>query len=104
MPDDDTVQAAMYGPLVLAAKYEKAPRAAWYGDTGPFEGKEYQLPPLPSVQGNVAYAASWIEAGPTNEPLMFKIKSDTGEAVLVPVNSIVHERYNIYWKIAGTHG
>ena len=30
MPDKETLQAAMYGPLVLAARFEEEPRERWY--------------------------------------------------------------------------
>ena len=30
MPDNESLQAAMYGPLVLAARFEDEPREKWY--------------------------------------------------------------------------
>jgi len=105
MPDDRTVQAPMYGPLVLAAKHEEAPRDRWYGDTGPFEHRERgsgprPIPELPGAKGKADDPASWVRAG--NLPLTFDAAGEAGTQTLVPINDIVHERYDVYWKITPT--
>jgi hypothetical protein len=41
MPDRETLQAAMYGPLVLAARFEEEPREKWYRH---FAAQEKQEP------------------------------------------------------------
>jgi hypothetical protein len=97
----------MYGPLVLAAKHEEAPRDRWYGDTGPFEHRERGSgprpnPELPGAKGKVDDPASWIRAG--NQPLTFEAAGDSGTQALVPINDIVHERYDVYWKVTPTGG
>ena len=101
MPDDDTMQAPMYGPLLLAAKYEEAPKDKWYGSTGPFERRESDTPPppLPSANGKLEDAATWVEPAGGQDNLAFRAKSDDGQVALVPINSILHERYDLYWKI-----
>jgi uncharacterized protein len=35
MPDDETIQAAMYGPLVLAGRFDEVPRDMSYGPLRP---------------------------------------------------------------------
>lgn len=107
MPDDHTVQAPMYGPLVLAAKHEEAPKDRWYGDTGPFEHRERgsgprAIPELPGAKGKVDDPTSWIRAG--NQPLTFEAAGDSGTQPLVPINDVVHERYDVYWKVTPTGG
>jgi hypothetical protein len=101
MPDDDTVQAPMYGPLVLAARHEEAPKDRWYGDTGPFERRAPGTPPppLPGADGKVEDAGTWIEPAGGTDAHLFKAKGQAGEVALVPVNSILHERYDVYWKL-----
>ena len=41
MPDKESLQAAMYGPLVLAARFEEEPREKWYRH---FAAEEKQEP------------------------------------------------------------
>ncbi len=100
MPDDETIQAPMYGPLVLAARHEEVPRDRWYGNIGPFErrGPGFVPPPMPGATGKLDDATTWVEpAG--NEPLTFRTTGAATPATLVPMNQIVHERYDVYWKV-----
>jgi DUF1680 family protein len=99
MPDDDTVQAPMFGPLVLAARHENSPQDHWYGDAGTF-GRERGAapPPLPAANGKIEDSATWIEPVP-NQTLSFRTTGQSAQAQLVPINQIVHERYDVYWKV-----
>ena len=60
MPDRESLQAVMYGPLVLAARFEAEPRDKWY--------RHYQAQtkqePAQSLQfkGKIDDPASWIQA------------------------------------------
>jgi len=108
MPDDPTVQAPMYGPLVLAARHEEAPRDRWYGDTGPFEHRQRgsgppPIPELPGVMGKVEDPSSWVRSA-GKEKLTFDAAGESGTTTLVPMNEIVHERYDVYWKVKPTGG
>src|SRR5579864_349211 len=103
MPDDETIQAAMYGPLVLAARGEETPRDRWYGNTGPFERRAPGAPPpapaqMPESVGKLDDPGTWMEPAP-NAPLTFRATGKT-QATFVPVNQIVHERYDVYWKVS----
>ncbi len=100
MPDDETVQVPMYGPLVLAAKHAEVPRERWYGNTGPFERRAPGTPPpqMPAATGKVDDATTWIEPD-GNEMLRFRTTGQATQATLVPINQIVHERYDVYWKV-----
>jgi uncharacterized protein len=100
MPDDEAVQAAMYGPLLLAARREEAPRDRWYGEMGPFQhprGSE-AAPPLPVAAGKIEEIASWVRTA-GNQPLTFQAAGESGAVPLVPINQIVHEHYDVYWKV-----
>jgi DUF1680 family protein len=103
MPDDETVQAPMYGPLVLAAKHEQAPRERWYGNTGPFERRGADAPPpqMPETSGKLDDSSTWIEPD-GQEPLTFRTTGKRAAATLVPIHQIVHERYDVYWKVASS--
>jgi len=100
MPDDKTIQAPMYGPLVLAARHEEAPRERWYGSLGPFERRApgETPPPMPTAVGKLDDTGTWIEPV-TNEPLTFRTVGQATQATLVPLYQIVHERYDVYWKV-----
>jgi hypothetical protein len=118
-PDDKTAQAAMYGPLVLAARLgtegltadmlegTHGPRRYEAGypmpvvDTRPPEQLHYIVdgepvpPPKPVVVDGV-----WFEKveGSREFPLMFKTKGRGPNHTLVPLNAIMDERYSVYLK------
>jgi DUF1680 family protein len=93
MPDKQTLPAAMYGPLVLAARFDEEPREKWYRH---FRAEEQQAP-MPTLQfkGKLDHPASWLEPGPGK----LTFRSQNPAATLVPLSSIVHERYSVYHEI-----
>jgi uncharacterized protein len=95
MPDRESLQAAMYGPLVLAARFEEESREKWYRH---FTSQEKQEP-LPTLQfnGKLSDPASWLE--PASGRLTFRAASQNQAAVFVPLSTIVHERYSVYHEI-----
>jgi hypothetical protein len=47
MPDDKTLQAAMYGPLVLAGRFGAVPKEMTYsGGYGPKSGAQTEVPEI----------------------------------------------------------
>src|SRR5581483_3886871 len=46
MPDDQTVQAMMYGPLVLAGKFDEVSKEMQYGDSQPKENDQCKVPEI----------------------------------------------------------
>jgi len=74
-PDDRTVRAAAYGPIVLAGAYGKDTRTA--------------MPRLRS--GSLA---------PAGAPLTFTATADGRDVTLRPIARTRHEHYNVYWKTA----
>ncbi len=115
-PDDKQVQAAMYGPLVLAALEgtEGLTTEMIYGDNGPWRGDDgYPMPtvdlrPPPHrgpdgklVEGTAPEpGAIWFERaeGTRDYPLLFHTKGRGPTHTLVPLNRIVDERYSVYLK------
>jgi len=95
MPDKESLQAAMYGPMVLAARLAEEPKEKWYRH---FRAEEKQEPePTLQFKGKVEDPASWLE--PTGGKLAFRARSQSQVVEFVPLSSIVHERYAVYHEI-----
>ncbi|HEV2214444.1 MAG TPA: glycoside hydrolase family 127 protein [Terracidiphilus sp.] len=113
-PDDKQVQAAMYGPIVLAALQgtEGLTTGMIYSDSGPW-GEGYPMPTVdmrphmhrgpdgkpvetPAPDPN----AVWFERaeGTRRYPLVFHTKGRGPRHTLVPLNQIMDERYSVYLK------
>jgi uncharacterized protein len=115
-PDDKQVQAAMYGPLVLAALLgtEGLTTEMIYGDNGPWRGDDgYPMPtvdlrprPHRGPDGNLVEGTApepgtiWFERaeGTREYPLLFHTKGRGPTHTLVPLNQIMDERYSVYLK------
>ena len=98
LPDDPTIQAAMYGPLVLAAKMGDdglTPKMI-YGISGPFDKKQ---PPvtMPEVQSGEK-PATWLKKI-SGSGLEFQTVGQSEPTRLVPLYKLFNERYSIYWKV-----
>jgi DUF1680 family protein len=119
-PDDPTLQAFLYGPLVLAGDFgsegltkemligQSAPRIRWPRPNAAAAPAEYQnpnaprTPPLPAVDYALKAGgkdpASWIK--PTGKPLTFAVAGQSRNITLMPVNSIFDRRYVVYWQVS----
>ncbi len=94
IPDKENLQAAMYGPLVLAARFEEEPQDKWYRH---FAAQEKQEPaPMLQLKGKVDDPASWLEG---NGKLTFRTVAQNQSVSFVPLSSIVHERFSVYHEI-----
>jgi hypothetical protein len=94
IPDKENLQAAMYGPLVLAARFEEEPQDKWYRH---FAAQEKQEPaPMLQLKGKVDDPASWLEG---NGKLTFRTAAQNQSVSFVPLSSIVHERYSVYHEV-----
>ena len=94
MPDDETMQAVMYGPLVLAGRFDAVSQNQTYGTMGP-RGEQNKVPDL--IAKSMA-ATSVIEHDP-KQPNYFRAIDQSEPINLVPLNQIIHERYAVYWKV-----
>jgi DUF1680 family protein len=105
MPDDPSVQAIMYGPLVLAGKLgtegltAETLRAA---PTRPRAIPEYLTTPIPppSLKAPSDDLASWIKPV-AGKSLEFRTTGQEQDVTLVPFNRVLDERYGIYWRLNG---
>jgi DUF1680 family protein len=102
LPGDDSVTAALYGPLVLAADLGSGPtdeanRVIHSGDTVP-----KNLPaasPLPSVAATSdAKTEQWIQAESLSE-LRFTAAGVSAKYKLKPIYQISDQRYSVYWQM-----
>jgi DUF1680 family protein len=119
MPDDPTLAAVMYGPLVLVGKLGTdgiTPENRRAGPTAPGHVPEfaYRPPPAPAFTARTDDPAGWIvpvrEAAPqppddgvapaTARPLAFQTTGQTPDVTLVPFSSLIDERYAVYWKVS----
>lgn len=101
MPDDPTVQAVMYGPLVLAGKLGPEPLRA--PPTPPRMTPDFDLTPetrpiaVAAINAPSDDVRSWVK--PTGRPLEFRIVGQEREIALVPFNTVFDERYAVYWRV-----
>ena len=97
MPDDKTIQAAMYGPLVLAGRLgtEGLTKSMFYceSETSP-KGDPI---PAPAIKTSPADPASWLKPAP-GEPLTFESTGQPRNITLIPLYKLFGERYAVYWK------
>jgi hypothetical protein len=115
-PDDKQVQAAMYGPLVLAALLgtDGLTTGMIYGGSGPrgfddgypiptvdLRGRMHRGPDgKPVAPAPVAPDTVWFEQAEASPqyPLRFHTKGRGPTHTLVPLNQIMDERYSVYLK------
>ena len=103
MPDDPTLQAVMYGPLVLAGRLGTeglTPAVLRAEPTKPRTVPEYKAAAVAApdftASGN---PTAWIKRKGT--ALQFETVGQTRNVTLVPFHLLFDERYAIYWKING---
>jgi hypothetical protein len=107
MPDDRSLQAVMYGPLVLAGKLGTAGLTAENlraEPTKPRTVPEYKSDPVaaPAIRArSLDDPASWL-APVAGRELQFRTVGQHTELTLVPLNEIFDERYAVYWKVEKT--
>ena len=106
MPDDDSVQAFLYGPLVLAGRLGTQnldPSILRAEPTKPRTVPEYQGQPVSAPELNCASARTLdlLHADPA-QPLQFAAKGQSRDIQLIPFYKLFDERYAIYWKINRT--
>lgn len=98
IPDDHTLQAAMYGPLVLAAQLgtQGLSHEMIYGDSGPHTDR--LKPPIPEVNTAEDRASAWIQRVDANN-LKFQTIQQTENISAIPLYKLFNERYSVYWKV-----
>ncbi|RAO77495.1 glycoside hydrolase family 127 protein [Dyella jiangningensis] len=106
LPGDDSLQAVLYGPLVLAARlgdkglthdmqycgYDAAPKP---------EPKPWPAPRVTDKQGD---EVPWLRVASAQD-LCFEAQTSDGTLAVTPLNQVHGERYAVYWQSEpGAHG
>ena len=117
MPDDESLLAVLYGPLVLAGRLGTAgltPAVLRAEPTAPRTVPEYKSEPVPvaplRLPADVADgAASGAPGGPIDparwlrpvpgRPLEFRTVGQERDLTLVPLAQLYDERYAVYWRV-----
>ena len=104
MPDDGSVQAVMYGPLVLVGRLGTNGITADNRRAEPTKPRtvpEFKNPAPPAVPGIRAAsndAASWV-APVAGKSLEFTTTGQTTPIALAPLYRVFDERYVVYWNV-----
>ena len=106
MPDDPSVLAVMYGPLVLAARLGTRGLTAQNlraGPTPPRKVPEYAAEPLPAppILASSADPSTWLTPV-DGSALEFRTRGQRQELALIPLNRILDERFAVYFKVVTT--
>ena len=98
LPGDETQQAMMYGPLVLAGGLgaEGLTKNLFYGGYNPVPKGEPVAAPTMTVDPKDPLG--WIEPVP-NQPLTFRTVGQSRNLTLIPLYRLFGERYAVYWKV-----
>jgi uncharacterized protein len=95
MPDDESIQAMMYGPLVLAGRFDPVTKEMMYGDTEPKPGDQYKVP---EITADAAIPTAWVQPE-GGQSLTFRSVGQSQPLALVPLYKVIRERYAVYWKV-----
>jgi DUF1680 family protein len=101
MPDDPSVRALTYGPLVLAGKMGTqglTPQVLRAPPTKPRTVPEYTAEAIPAPDvivpsGDLAASAR------RRSGLEFELTGQKTQVTLVPLSAVLDERYAVYWKV-----
>ena len=99
MPDDPSMQAILYGPLVLAGNLgaQGLTEPMIVGPMGP-ELKEHPIE-VPGLRASAKSLDAWIK--PTDgKPLTFRTAGQKQDVTLTPFNRIFGQRYSVYWNVS----
>ncbi len=97
MPDKASIQAVLYGPLVLAAVMD-APAPSDKEVVGAMGPALKDGGPAPVAKASLDdHGASWVEQ---TAPLAFTTRKQDKPANLKPLQDIERERYSIYWRVS----
>jgi hypothetical protein len=85
----------MYGPLVLAGRFDPVTKEMMYGDIEPKPSDQYKVP---EIAADVANPTAWVQPDGKHQ-LTFHAAGQERAIELVPLNKLIRERYAVYWKV-----
>ena len=85
----------MYGPLVLAGRFDAVTKEMSYGDYEPKPGDQKKVA---DIVADPSKPTAWIELD-ARQPLTFNTVGQSQPQTLVPLYKVIHERYAVYWKV-----
>ncbi len=98
LPGDETQQAVMYGPLVLAGQLGREglnPSNTYIGYQTSPGGAPVATPEIHIRSGNEAH---WVEPA-SGRSLTFRTVHQSQSVKLTPLYQLAGERYVVYWKV-----
>ena len=110
MPDDPSIQAFLYGPLVLAGDLgnEGLTEQMIIGPQGPAVRRPDGPPANPNrpmleaisipLHASGPDPAAWIK--PTEKPQTFRTSGQKQDVTLAPLNKMLDRRYAVYWEVS----
>jgi len=100
MPDDKTLTAFMYGPLVLAGRLggEGLTDELTYTTRNFLRFPDEQIATVPFLAVDSGAPVNWIQPV-DNQPLTFRVAVQDREITLVPYHKLFGERYAVYWRV-----
>ena len=98
LPGDESQQAIMYGPLVLAGRLgaEGLTKDLFYGSYNP--APKGEPVPAPTITASFKDPSGWVEPV-ANQALTFRTVGQARNLTLVPLYKLFGERYAVYWKV-----
>jgi DUF1680 family protein len=95
MPDDQTLQAVLYGPVVLAGRFDPVTTEMLYGN---YEPKPNDQAKVPDIVADFTKPTAWIEPD-SKQPLTFRAVGQSQPMTMIPLYKVIDERYAVYWKV-----
>jgi hypothetical protein len=92
---DDTLRAALYGPLVLAAELGAGPVD---GPSKIISGRGTEPQGLPKAEMLKASGRDWVTVESRDE-LRFKAAAEGGSMDVMPMYEVKDQKYGIYWQV-----
>jgi uncharacterized protein len=98
MPDDGSIQAMMYGPLVLAGRLgdKGLTREKTYGGFGTAPKGEPVA--VPEIHAAPSGSTAWVEPV-RGLSLTFRTAAQSESIEMIPLYKLFGERYAVYWQV-----
>ncbi len=99
MPDDHSLRAILYGPLVLAGKLGRdgLTEELIHGPEGPQLNKAPSIP-IPEFSAGAQRLDEWIKPG--DQPMTFQTTGQKVDVSLAPFYQVNRDRYSLYWRVS----